>query len=321
MDVPAHELPCTRCRAPARGRVDCPECAAAHCGACAALPGRCARAGCPGELPAGPLPPLGILARSAAAWGDAVSPGAVVVLLPGPRAARGRTEAAQAVGELLGAGPDEGQRRLAAGHPEPILRCAEEEAEAAVARLIAAGLRACALPAAEVGRATLAFEVAGLVPGDPWRFKDAAGGELRALSAKEPRLVVAADMIEARRLAGRAATERRLVEAIGVVTTASDPRPLLIRARSMRGVPGLPAAAPLARRLAMVLAQLAAPPGVGVMLEGSRAPALLAPRPPEGDEECRDNVRSLVLAARILDGAWRAGKLPKDIPAIRDDTW
>lgn len=329
MDGPS----CARCRQALRASpapATCPACRAAHCAACAALPGTCARPGCGGAFPPGPIPPLGVLARSAAGWEDASrAAGAVLVLLPGPRAARERTEAAQVVGELLRAGPEDGQRRLASGHPEPLVRWAEAgAAEGGATRLAGVGLPACVLPAAAVAAPLLAFEVASLVPGDPWRFRDAAGQE-RALAAAAPRLVLGADLIEVRRAAGvgepaRTATERRLVEGLGVVSPGEE-RPLLLRARAMRGVPGLPAAAPLARRLAVILGQLAAPPGRGLVLEGARAPALLATRsaPPPGEEgeEVRDNLPAVLLAARLLAGAWRAGRLPKELPAIAAAAW
>lgn len=316
-------LTCARCQWPLRAASSaCPACAAPHCPGCAALGAGCARPGCAGRFPPGPLPPLAVLARSAESWPAREAPpaGAVLVLLPTPRAARERVEAALVVGELLGAGPEEGQRRLAGGHPEPLLLTEAGPAEGAAARLAAVGLPACVLPAAEVARPLQCFDVTALVPGDPWQVRDGEG-RTRRVALAAPRLVVSADLVEVRAApegqSARTATGRHVAEAVGLIHTEPGASPLLLRARVMRGVPGLAAAAPLARRLGQVLGQLAAPPGRGVVLEGSRAPALLVPR----GEDLRHNLPALLLAARLLEGAWRAGRLPEHVPAIDEVAW
>lgn len=308
---------CARCLGPLRSAVLCPQCEAPHCAGCAGLPAVCARAGCTGRFPPGPLPPLGALARGAAGWtGTPATDGAVLVLLPGTRAARAQVEGALAVGELLGAGLEAGQRRLASGLPEPLLRAEAGVAEGGSARLATVGLPACVIPAAEVAAPLLAHEVQSLVPGDVWRLKDAQG-TTHAMALTAPRLVISADLIEVRTSEDDEAEGRPLAEAIGIVCRETPGPPLLVRARAMRGLPGLTAAAPLTRRLGQVLGQLAGPPARGVALEGTRAPSLLAPRGPH----TRANLLALLLAARLLEGAWRAGRLPEHLPAIERIPW
>lgn len=305
---------------------DCPSCGVTYHLECAATFGRCGIIGCRALFePATPtgraLPRLAAMASSLSALRLADAPAVpdddvVVALLPGPRGLADRTDAAAAVGEALGQTAYDGRLRLGSPLPELLLRVVGREHASSIRdRLTSFGVRALLLPAAPLLRPLMRVEVAEVDPTAP-RVVDSVG---RITTIPPERLTITAQRIEVRAQQKQKASyegeprrtsttrrqEQRTVEPVAIVFRADDPTPLLLRRDALRVHGG---AEPTAfARWARVVAALSAA-GDRVDLAGTTSAVLQTRKRPFGVVPIDENLPGLLLAARILHLAWRAGE-------------
>lgn len=303
----------------------CPSCGVTYHVECAATFGRCGILGCralfePSTPTGRPLPRLAAMASSLSALrlADAApvpEEDVIVALLPGPRGLADRTDAAAAVGEALGQTAYDGRLRLGSPLPEPLVRVVGGEHASRVRdRLTSFGVRALTLPATAVLRPLMRVEVAEIDPAAQ-SVLDTVG---RTVAIRDERLTVTAQRIEVRtRLkqeftfdgeTSRSTTrklDQRVAEPVAIVFCGDDPTPLLLRRDALRVHGGTEPTA-FARWSRVVTALSAS--GERIDLAGTTSAVLLTRKRPFGAIPTDENLPGLLLAARILHLAWRAGE-------------
>lgn len=304
------------------GGVACPACGVRYHDECALTFERCGTLGCKARLsvssePARPLPRLTAIAPRLVTLAAAPVEGDddwVVALLPGSGDDPAR---AAFVGNLLGATAFDGRSRVVSPVPEPLVRVSGQAAAAGiVARLADRGLCAVALPAGAFLRPLLSVAATDVEPlAVPLRCRTASGREV-AFPAPPDRLVVTAQLVEERPRAesakaddGRPKTVRRLqrkAEHAALVFGRHDPDPILL-GRDRTRVHGFRDPTAIGR-FRLLLESLGRGATV-VDLKGSSSPVLLVRRRPIVDEST-ENLAGVLLAARLLHAAWRAGASP-----------
>lgn len=317
---------CPRCGEPAPVGVTCGGCRRIHHPECARTFGLCAA--CHGSLetagrgPTHELPRLQAIARRILSWDPQSTPTGeqhAVCLAPSSER-RSDPRAAETVGSVLGTNPADGAQRLASPLPEPLVRTSDAAAAEAVERALtdAGGLESFSLPLNELLAPLLAFEAERVDLGDTTTYTDAQG-TTRAHRFGEPRLVITAPFLAARRPGGPVPPGtprltptrptmrlgRRTPEGAMFVFVGRDPSPILVRETGVKDWSSL------ASKMTMVPAQnletLARELGQGggelraLPRELGQDPWLLRLG---GVEDLRENAPLVALAARLLHRHW-----------------
>jgi len=239
---------CPRCGEFVQTGPRCEACRSPHHVECARTFGRCAAEGCGADLPGAPagrpaieLPRLPTLARRIGAWrvDDLGDPGpAAVVLLPGEASG----EAAQTLAEVLGSGAYEARSRLGVAYPEPLVRVPDAaQADGVVAALAKVGVRALALPLAELLAPLAAHEAVDVKLGNRIAFADDAGAA-REQRFGERRLVVVTQQVVGRKAGGSGGFSRSALAAgrgaatqgLAFVFLEADAPPVVLREQEIR---------------------------------------------------------------------------------------
>lgn len=178
---------CPYCHDDVLGGVVCSPCGARYHFECAQTFCLCAALGCPGVISdrvgLTAVPRLPALAGRFRAWQPALDlpkldlDAWLVTIWPSP-AARNSTQAAQVLAEMLGPeySPYDGRIRLQVSYPEPLLRAnSRQQAEEALTRLAAVGIRATLASLRDVLAPIEPFIASGVDPGPPPSVRSADG--------------------------------------------------------------------------------------------------------------------------------------------------